>query len=159
MTQHPSKGETAAAISMDGQPPSNVWADLSATLLSEIAVGVKSVVKDSDASPPRAVKQALSTVETTEEQECVTVSIVSSWRPGIDDERRWQAGTYIISFGSIKRLTGGVRSGIGAAYGVAQLVESDDPVVIRFGKELKKQRVDQRRDICKTNRNRTTATR
>ena len=158
MRQHPSKGETAAAISMDGQPPSNVWADLSATLLSEIAVGVKSVVKYSDVSPPRAVKQALSTAETTEEQECVTVSIVSSWRPGIDDERRWQAGTYITSLSSRKRLTG-ARSGIGAACGVAQLVESDDPVVIRLGEEFKKQRVDQRRDICKTNRNRTTATR
>ena len=112
LTQNLPSSETATEVVLDGQPPSDVWATLSINLLSEIAAGIESVITQSDASPPRAVRQALKTAETTEEQECVTASIVSSWRAGIDDERQWEAATFITSLGSGELLGGRVRTSI-----------------------------------------------
>jgi DNA-binding MarR family transcriptional regulator len=45
-------------------------------------------------------------------------------------------------------LDGGIRTDIQDACSVAQLVETEQPVIVHFGEDFKQQRADQRRDIC-----------
>lgn len=129
------KQHTTPDVALEDQLPNDVGANLATSLLTQITDGVESAAAESDISPMRVIKQAFSTAETTEKQECITASIVSSWRTEIDDERQWESVKYLTPLGSGKRLTGGVRSEIGVACGVAQLVESGQPVVSTLARD------------------------
>ena len=158
LTHNIPKRESATTITLSGQPPSDVWADLSTDLLSEIAAGVDRVVADHSLSPPCALAQFLTTDETPTERDRSIGSVISSLRSGVHPRWWWAAARFITSLGSGDVLDGGVRTGLGDVCEVAQLVETPHPIVIKFGEVFKQQRADQRRAICRLISSLTTVT-
>ena len=63
-TQYTPKRESATTMMLAGKPPSDVWADLSTDLFSEITVGVDRVVADHSLSSSRAIAQFIVIDET-----------------------------------------------------------------------------------------------
>jgi len=158
LTQHTPKRESATAITLAGQPPSDVWTDLSSDLLSEIATGVDRVVTDHSLSPPRALAQFITTNDTPTDRDRSIGSIISSLRSGVRSQWWWAAARFVTSLGGGDVLDGGVRTGLDDVCEIAQLVETPHPIVITFGEEFKQQRADQRRAICRLISSLTTVT-
>ena len=149
LTQTCPNRDTAADISLAGQPPSDVWADLmDGRLLFDLATGVGSTVDDTDVFSARAVAQALAD-DKPSDWERVIGSIVSSLSGPVQPEQWWSAANFVSSLGSGNLINGGVRSGIGDVCKVARLIDTEDPIVVRIGQGFESQRADQRRDICR----------
>jgi len=136
------------SISLDGQPPSDVWTELATNLLPALVDGINETVSKESVSPARTVAQAIATDELPTDHDRIFGSIIASCRSGVPSEQQWSAAKFITSLGSGDLLDGGIRTDIQDACSVTQLVETDQPVIVRFGEEFKQQRADQRRDIC-----------
>lgn len=141
------KKDLAAELTLEGQTPSAVSRQTVSTLLPEIAAGAITAIEQLSIFPPHAIRQALSTAQLSDEQECYVASVVSSLRSRAGPEQQHEAARFVRSLGSGKS-TLGIRTDIRHVSAVAQLVDVDEPVVIHFGEEFKQTRADQRRDIC-----------
>lgn len=148
LSQSPPQSEPAATISLAGRPPSDVWTELATSLLPALVDGINQTVSKKSISPARAVAQAIATDEHPTDHERILGSIIASCRSGVPSEQQWSAAKFMTSLGSGDVLDGGIRTDIQDACSVAQLVETDQPVIVRFGEDFKQQRADQRRDIC-----------
>lgn len=149
LTQHTPRRESAAVITLNGNPPSDVWAAFVSDLIFEIAAGVDSIIADSDASPSRTIAQAVATGDVPGLEAQVIGSVVSSLSGPVQPRQWWSAVHFVRSLGTGDLLVGGVRSGIDEVCKVARLTDTDEPIVVHIKDEFEQQRADQRRDICR----------
>ena len=150
MTQQSSPQSHTIEITLGGQPASDVWNELmSGSLLFDLATGIKSITDDAEISPPRAVSQALTPENEPTYRDQVIGSIVSSLVGPVQPWQWWSAAHFVQGLGNGNLLDGGIRSDIEAVCKVAQLINTEDPIVFRIGEEFESQRADQRRDICR----------
>ena len=137
------------SISLDGQPSSGIWRDLmSSSLLFDIATGIESITADANISPPRAVAQTLSGDNEPTHRDQITGSITSSLSGPVRPWQWWSAARFVRRLGNGNLIDGGAGGGIDAVCKVAQLIDTEDPIVVQIGQGFESQRADQRRDIC-----------
>jgi hypothetical protein len=139
----------AAAVDLDGRPPSDIWAYLGSQLTDAIARGVDNAIESyPNLRPTEAVAAVISTDAMEYDRQLLLASIVTALGRHSRATHVRDAVHMLAQLESNELVSGQITLDADDMASILRLVETDAPVLVRLDEAFKSQRADQRRQIC-----------